>query len=556
MDTMPGISIPLATVLLLSLLRTPATAQRPLDGQIISDPQNPRWLKRHNGSHLFLAAAGDPEGFLYRGKRNPDGTRQGDQLDTIRKLAAHGGNGIYMIAVRTHGGDAPIDKRTSPEIWPDDWHNPWNGQNPAMGLNQAILDQWETWFQEMDRHNIAIYFFIFDDAINMAKRFGWPLDSQGRLHPAQKDFVQSIVRRFQHHKNLIWCVMEEGQEIGADWARHISAIAEAIRDADQHNHVIAAHQLGGNVFFHADDPNISQFALQSHGPSVKSRQQFHDWMVEAWRLAAGRYSVNMSEDALHRELCQAGDRAAVRQRNWAAAMAGAYVMVLGIDGASTPVEWLADLRRLQRFFEQTDFFRMEPSDALRTGDTEFVLAAQGSSYILYSAAAHSLGVKQLEQGAYDLRWLDPASGKTVTQSGIKIAAGEGNFPKPASIGPEAALYLKRRGASVSSLPAPASRAKPAATRPNRPPEVAFKSVQTAPNTELPIQLTYTDPDGGPGPYSITIVSKPAHGTLTGSGNDLVYIPNPGFSGADRFQWNVHDGAARSPNANVEIVVSR
>lgn len=259
-----------AVVAVLGFLASTVGAQQikqPLDGQIIVDPENPRWLKRHRGAPLFLCALGDPEGFLYRGKRNPDGTRDGDQMSTIRKIARHGGNGLYMIAVRTHGGDAWKDKRDSPEVWPDDWHNPWNGQDPSQGFNEALLAQWETWFTEMDRRGIIIYFFFFDDAIDLAKRFGWALDSQGRLHPDEKMFIQALVNRFQHHRNLVWCVMEEGQEIGTDWKRHVSAIAEAIREADDHGHVIAAHQLGGNVFFHAGDPNISQFACKLTRPA-------------------------------------------------------------------------------------------------------------------------------------------------------------------------------------------------------------------------------------------------------------------------------------------------
>ena len=51
-----------------------------LDGQIIIDPEHPQWLKRAGGRHVFICGPGDPEGFLYRGKRNEDGTRDGDQV--------------------------------------------------------------------------------------------------------------------------------------------------------------------------------------------------------------------------------------------------------------------------------------------------------------------------------------------------------------------------------------------------------------------------------------------------------------------------------------------
>ncbi len=140
----------------------------------------------------------------------------------IRKMEKNGGNAIYFIAVRTHGGDAWKSARDEPETYPDDLHNPWINQDPEQGLNEKILDQWDQWFDEMDRHGIVIYFFLYDDAIDVAKEFGWALDGNGNLDPREKAFVQAIVNRFKHHRNLIWCPMEEGQEIGANWQVHIS----------------------------------------------------------------------------------------------------------------------------------------------------------------------------------------------------------------------------------------------------------------------------------------------------------------------------------------------
>ncbi|MGH9844138.1 MAG: Ig-like domain-containing protein, partial [Blastocatellia bacterium] len=513
-----------------------------LPGQVIVDPGHPQWLKRQGGGHLFMCGPGDPEGFLYRGQRNTDGARDGDQMAVINKLARHGGNALYLIAVRTPGGDAWKDKRDNPAVYPDDLHNPWLDQDPKKGLNEAILRQWETWFAEMDRQQIIIYFFFYDDAIDVAKRFGWALDTRGELHPEEKRFVQSIVNRFEHHKNLIWCVMEEAQEIGAHWQRHISKIAAAIREADDHDHAIASHQLAGNTFFHAGDPNIDQFAIQTHDLSVRTRPAFHDWLVEAWRNAAGRYNLNMSEDPLHRELCQNGDRAGLRQRNWAAAMAGAYVMVLGMDGAETPIEWLEDCRRLQQFFESTDFYRMQPADELKREETEFVLAAPGRSCIAYSAASKtSLGLKDLPASDYDLRWYDCATGQSVERTNVRLRAGEQHWPKPQGFSSEVALYLRRRG-SETDLPLAKTTTDGkavASAKPNRPPAVKNKSYRTKANTPFDLQLTYVDPDGGPGPYTTTVITQPRFGALSGAGNDLTYTPRRGYSGADRFTWKVN-----------------
>ncbi len=416
-----------------------------LPGQIIVDPDNPSGLvynRDDNGDGkldpFFMCGPGDPEGFLYRGKRNADGTRDGDQMELINKLKANGGNCIYHIAVRTHGGDASSSVSKSPEIYPDDKHNPWIGQDPANGLNQKILDQWETWFTEMDNNGIVILFFIYDDAIRIGSRFGWPLDDSGDLHPGEREFLQTVVNKFKHHKHLIWCVMEEGQEIKEDWHKHVSKIAEAIRQADDHRHVIAAHQLGGNVFYHADDPNIQQFALQTEGDEVKTLDDMHNWMLEAWNNAAGRYNVNMSEDSNHKEL----NNDAMRKRNWAIAMAGAYVMAIGMDILETPVEQLQDCQRLQRFFESTDFNRMSPHDELKYAGTQYVLAAPGSSYIVYaSKPSDDVGLKDMSSGVYSFTWFDCVTGNTVTQDSVSIGSGDQAWSKPAGIGNEMAVYI-------------------------------------------------------------------------------------------------------------------
>ncbi|MBD3266986.1 hypothetical protein GF373_09980, partial [bacterium] len=328
-----------------------SAAAEVLPGQVMVDPKNPFWLVYNrdlddNGrlDPFFLCGPGDPEGFLYRGKRNKDGTRDGDQAKIIKRLQQHGGNCIYMIAVRTHGGDAWKDERRLPDIYPDKKHNPWVGQDPKKGLNEAILAQWEEWFTLMDEQGIVIYFFFYDDAIKVGKTLGWPLSEDGNLHPREKAFIQALVNRFEHHKHLIWCVMEEGQEIGAQWKRHISQIAAAIREADDHRHPIATHQLGGNRFFHAADRNLDQFAIQTNADAVGNSKLLHEWLVQIREKTPGLYSLNMSEDKIQGELCEKGDRVGIRKRSWASAMAGAYVMVIGMDGAETPKQWLGDCR--------------------------------------------------------------------------------------------------------------------------------------------------------------------------------------------------------------------
>jgi hypothetical protein len=401
------------------VLRSPRADAGPMPGQIAVDPKNPAWLVRYDpqGNHqpFFLCGPGDPEGFLYRGRRNADGTRDGDQMALIEKLRPSGANSIYLMAVRSHGGDG------------DRTHNPFVDNDPAKGLGAKVLDQWETWFSAMDEAGICIFLFIYDDSAD-------PWRTGDRVGDPERQFLCGLVARFMHHKNLIWCIAEEYREKLSP--RRAAAIAAAIREADIHQHPIAIHQNSGLRFDFPDDPNIDQFAIQYN---VKTAEDLHAGMVKAFKDAAGRYNLNMSEAADH------GTGETMRKKNWAVAMGGAYVMVFEMDIASTTESDLRDCGRMVRFFEATDFQTMAPHDELAHAATEYVLARPGVSYIAYaSKRSGPMGLKAMKAGRYDLAWIDCASGKTVVQHNVEVAGGDQNLSPPDGISAECAVHVRRR----------------------------------------------------------------------------------------------------------------
>jgi len=79
------------------------------------------------------------------------------------------------------------------------------------------------------------------------------------------------------------------------------------------------------------------------------------------------------------------------------------------------------------------------------------------------------------------------------------------------------------------------------------------SVETAQDVAVDITLSYSDTDG-PGPYSVTIANGPSHGSLSGSGVNVAYLPDAGFAGSDSFTWKVNDGEDDSNTATVAITV--
>jgi hypothetical protein len=398
----------------LKLLVDSVMESDPRTGRIIVDPDHLQWLKREGIGPFFMCGPGDPEDFLYRGKLKPDGTREGDQMALIGKLKRTGANCIYLMAVRSHGGDG------------DETHNPFVDNTLHKGVNTKVIEQWEVWFAEMDRNNIVIYFFFYDDSARV-----WNTGDQ--VGKEEEDFIRTIVNRFKHHKNLIWCVAEEYSE--ALSPKRVKNIAARIRAADDYGHPIAVHKHSGLDFSEfADDADIDQFAIQYNVPDADA---LHEGIVRAWKQSGGGYNLNMSEAADY------GTGEQARKKSWACAMGGAYVMILGMDIAATAESDLVDCGRLVQFFQSTNFYEMAPHDELKYGDTKYVLAKPGVSYIAYTPELRGdIGLKDMTAGIYEFHWFDCAAGKQINQTKVNVSNGSHTWSKPPDIGDELAVYIR------------------------------------------------------------------------------------------------------------------
>jgi CubicO group peptidase (beta-lactamase class C family) len=399
----------------------------PLPGQIIIDPEHPAWLKREGESHLFICGPGNPEDFLYRGRRNPDGTRSGDQMALIEKLVRYGGNCIYMQIVRTHGGDAGDDPRQIVRTHSsgDPTQNPFVDSDPKKGLDERILSQWEEWFTAMDEHGILIYLFLYDDNASI-----W--DTGNRVGQEEQRFVEGIVSRFQHHRNLIWMVAEESEERFS--AKRVQRLAEVIRRVDPHGHIIGNHHLPGTGFkAWRKSGALNHFGMQLLAQNDEVRQI----SIDALREADGHYQVILAENVEIKP-----DVDSMRRHAWSVAMAGLMPMIFQMDIANTPVEALQQCRYLQTFFESTDFYTMAPHDELRHAGTKYVLADPTRSYIAYSDQGGApVGLKRLPPGACEVRWLDCRSGETLTEQHDWAEAGDRVFARPATFGQECVAWV-------------------------------------------------------------------------------------------------------------------
>jgi CSLREA domain-containing protein len=88
---------------------------------------------------------------------------------------------------------------------------------------------------------------------------------------------------------------------------------------------------------------------------------------------------------------------------------------------------------------------------------------------------------------------------------------------------------------------------------NDAPTAAAQSVTTNEDTGKQITLGANDVDGDALTYSI--VSAPAHGTLSGTGANQTYTPDLNYNGSDSFTYKVNDGTVDSNEATVSITVN-
>ncbi len=384
----------------------------------------------------YLAGSGGPEGFLYLSD-----TRKQQIINRLLRSPAIASpvGGLYFHSTRAFGGDG--GKQETPFI---------NNADPFSGFDPAKLASWRTDLKKLDDAGVILWFNLFDDH---AVPYGCKYNAN------YEKYATDMVNTFKDFKHLVWVTQEEyrwtdGSQAAcsqADNDQRQVGLASAIKAADP-IHPIATHHMGGQAMAFPNDPNIRVFGQQS---TIRSPEDMHD---KSGKQGWGNWVYVMAEahswhrDLIDNELNNGSGREPMRRSNWATAMAGGYVMMYdAFESGDPPDAMFDDLRRLKLFMEGTAFNRMAPlfDDALigaKIDGTKYILSnpAQGL-YILYGDVnTGKLGVRNAPVGSYSLRWFDPVSGLTVNESGSVVPGGLASFTKPAGIGPEAVLYMRKQ----------------------------------------------------------------------------------------------------------------
>ncbi len=115
-------------------------------------------------------------------------------------------------------------------------------------------------------------------------------------------------------------------------------------------------------------------------------------------------------------------------------------------------------------------------------------------------------------------------------------------------GPDAFTFVVSDGLATSEAATISITVRPV----NDAPVANPQTVTTTRGWAVPITLTGSDVEGDELSYSV--VTGPAHGTLSGTAPHLTYTPAPGYCGTDSFTFIVNDGELDSGPATVSIAV--
>lgn len=156
----------------------------------------------------------------------------------------------------------------------------------------------------------------------------------------------------------------------------------------------------------------------------------------------------------------------------------------------------------------------------------------------------TLNARDLDGDPLDFEWVrHPANG---------LLAGAGSnhvyLPNPGFQGEDFAAFIVRDRESASAE----TTVRIWVTDQNTAPVASIAVIEVPMNTPVPVMLAGADAEQDP--LTFRVVSLPERGELSGTPPDLVFTPQPGYVGPDRFTFVASDGELESEPAQVTLDV--
>jgi hypothetical protein len=545
------------------------------------------YLKFRDGGYWVKAGADDPENIL--GEAIGDWASKREQIDYIAE------KGINSIYVMTHNLDGDAN-----DVWP------WIGATSEEAKTRSDrfdipkLQQWRNFFIYLQESGVALYMILEDDS-------AWT----GYDRPA---YYREMVARFGDLPVLYFNAGEEANENYSldESIEHIKLLASI----DPYDHPRAIHNVQTPVPNYIDTEELDLSSIQTWPSGPERLNELGITWAEAC-LARGKRPLVVNFDearppedrrsvwavymarGLWEPIVYSPDSFAVHEPLWTELAAarrfveslpfpemfpanhllgagrgfclakpgkayGVYLpaggsVVLEAPEGSYRIAWY-DPRQGRFLGEETasgpELELDAPDDqdwAVRVLAVDPVATAPtAASARIHSLRGAAVSIKLALRDAdapeaYDVEIVSPPSSGTLAGSGSDRIY----TPNPSFTGQDGFSWQAAGDGWTSNIASVTIFAN--ASGENRRPQVDDQRITVPAGGERLINLPYTDPDG-PGPHLWTIRQPPDHGRLSGADNDVLYTPEQGFTGADKFTWAVSDGLSRSRNATVTITV--
>ena len=230
----------------------------------------------------------------------------------------------------------------------------------------------------LEKRGVVVHLEFYNDATDV-EMMGWTLDGNGDLHPDERRWIEGIVRRFKHHKNIIWGIEESCNKLPRAHVAHFKKVSQLIAKTDDHNHPIVQsfvtpdtrerdlHPDGVTSGDYRDDPHIDIVTWLHVAPHGKDFEAQHQAYLRWASRDSDRFISMRNETEWHKI-----DRNTSRRQTWACVLAGMHALEAQHNATRRDGrERIIDDGKVVAFMEQTDWHTMKPMDTLAAGSTKW-----------------------------------------------------------------------------------------------------------------------------------------------------------------------------------------
>ena len=415
--------------------------------------------------------AGSCKGILHDFSPHRDDWEEGDPtwgngrgvelIGLVNYIASKGVNAAYIMmnTVRGDGCDA----------------HPWSEYNASGNVKTfdvSKLDQWERVLGHMTRKGILIHAMTQETENDQ-------LLNGGNLGLERKLYYRELISRFAHHPALQWNLGEENTNTTQQRKEYL----EYISALDAYDHPIFMHTFPNghdNYIGLLGDENFSGPTFQFgnipddasangegvYGTTVQwlqdSEQAGHTW-VSTVTEASGGHAPTPFQPVTERQRIY---------WMWASVMSGGsgFEWYLKNDGQGHAYDLaVEDLREFDEHWDQSghvaqffeyaqevggiDLQQLERANNLTGTTSDWVLANEGSAYIVYLRSGGTTNIQLQGNSNYSVTWFNPRDGRFY--AGDVIESGNPSIGTPPSeAGQDWAALIVATDDSATPPPAP------------------------------------------------------------------------------------------------------